>query len=603
MMKRSLIERTRKLEQTQASLRKLVDLAIALSAERYSNRLMDMILNGAKDLANADGGTLYIRDDAEHMVFRIMKNDSLNIDLGSDGQLPDVPWVPLFESDGTENHRHVVSHSVHLGQPTNIENVATVPDLEFSGTRAFDQRHGYRSIALLTVPLAPRGGEPLGAIQLINPLDPKSGEIIPFSSEIERFVQALSALAATALYNRSLLESQRALMNSLIKILASAIDAKSPYTGAHCERVPELAFMLAKEACDADSGPLAEFRFDTEEQWDEFRIGAWLHDCGKVTTPEYVIDKATKLETIHNRIHEIRTRFEVLLRDAEIAMLEAKLADAGDGAAAMRRFDEQRQALFEDFAFVAACNIGGEFMDPDKIERLKSLAEHTWVRHFDDRLGLSHGEMSRLADTPATPLPAVERLLSDKPEHIIARNSREGAFEPRLGIKMTVPEHLYNLGEVYNLSVSRGTLTPEERFKINEHIVQTIIMLDSLTFPKNLRRVPEYAGTHHETLIGTGYPRRLTGEQLSIPARIMVIADVFEALTAADRPYKKPKPLSEAVEILSQFAKRKHIDPDLFRLFLTSGIHRRYAEEFLAPEQNDTVDIDQYLEAKETSSA
>ncbi len=555
---------------------------------------MEMILSGAKDLAHADGGTLYIRDDNERMVFRLMKNDSLAIDVGGDGQFPDIPSVPLFEPDGSENHRNVVSHSVHLGQPTNIGNVYDVPEQNFSDTRAFDDRHDYRSISLLTVPLAPRGGEPLGALQLINALDPATGAVIGFSAEIERFVQALSALAATALYNRTLLNSQKTLMNSLIRILASAIDAKSPYTGAHCGRVPELAVMLAKEACDAQSGPFAGFHFDTEEQWDEFRIGAWLHDCGKVTTPEYVIDKATKLETIHNRIHEVRTRFEVLLRDARIAMLEERL-DGGSAEETMRRFEERRRALFDDFAFVAACNIGGEYMDPLKIERLNVIAGQPWVRHFDDRLGLSHGELSRLAGLPPAPLPATETLLSDKPEHIIARDRTDGVFDPRFGFKMTVPEHLYNLGEIYNLSIGRGTLTPEERFKINEHIVHTIIMLDSLDFPRNLRRVPEYAGTHHETLIGTGYPRRLTGAELSIPARIMVIADIFEALTAADRPYKKPKTLSDAVEILAQFVKKKHIDADLFRLFLQSGVYRRYAETFLSPTQNDAVDIERYL--------
>ncbi|PKU23901.1 diguanylate cyclase [Telmatospirillum siberiense] len=595
-MKQSLIERTRKLEKTQESLKKLVDLAIALSAEKDSNRLMEMILSGAKDLARADGGTVYIRDDDECMAFRIMKNDSLGIDYGADSRSPGFPHVPLFDRDGSENHRNVVSLSVHLRKSTNIADAYDAADQEFSGTRQFDRDHGYRTMSLLTVPLMPRGGEPLGALQLINAIDPATGEITAFSPEIERFVQALSALAATALYNRTLLDSQRNLVNSLIRILAGAIDAKSPYTGAHCERVPELAFMLAKEACETTSGPLAHFRFDTEEQWDEFRIGAWLHDCGKVTTPEYVIDKATKLETIHNRIHEIRTRFEVLWRDAEITALQTRL-DGGDAEATARRLEERRQSLVDDFAFVAACNIGGEFMDPQKIERLKAVARQPWIRHFDDRLGLSHGELSRLASTPPLPVPAGETLLSDKPEHIFARMGSEGTFDARFGFKMAVPEHLYNLGEIYNLSISRGTLTPEERFKINEHIVHTIIMLDSLEFPKHLKRVPEYAGTHHETLIGTGYPRQLTGEQLSIPARVMVIADIFEALTASDRPYKKPKTLSEAVEILSQFAQRKHIDQDLFRLFLESGIHRRYAEKFLSAEQNDTVDIERYLNA------
>lgn len=593
-MKQGLRERTHRLEQTQASLRKLVDLAIALSMEKDSARLMDMILAGAKDLARADGGTLYLRDDAERLLFRNMKNDSLGIDAGADGHFPEIPHVPLYDADGAENHRNVVSYSVHLRKPTNIADAYQVADHEFSGTRQFDQRYGYRTISLLTVPLMPRGGEPLGALQLINAAAPDGGGIVPFSTEIERFTQALSALAATAIYNRSLLDTQRDLMNSLIRILAGAIDAKSPYTGAHCGRVPELAFMLAREACDAQDGPLAAFRFETEEQWDEFRIGAWLHDCGKVTTPEYVIDKATKLETIHNRIHEIRTRFEVLLRDAEIAMLKNRLAGI-DADRAERLYGQRRDALMDDFAFVASCNIGGEFMDPAKIERLRAIARIPWVRNFDDRLGLSHGELSRLAPVPVRPAPATETLLADKPEHLIPRTPGQGVFDPRLGFKMAVPEHLYNLGEIYNLSISRGTLTTEERYKINEHIVQTIIMLEGLDFPKHLKRVPEYAGTHHETLTGSGYPRQLTEKQLSIPARIMVIADIFEALTASDRPYKKPKPLSEAVDILYQFVRKRHIDPDLFHLFLKSGIYRRYAERYLSPEQNDAVDVERYL--------
>jgi HD-GYP domain-containing protein (c-di-GMP phosphodiesterase class II) len=483
---------------------------------------------------------------------------------------------------------------VHLQRPTSIADVYAAADFDFSGTRAFDARNGYRTQSVLTVPLLPRGGAVIGAVQLINARQRDSDEVVPFSLGVERFVQALSAMAATALYNRSLLDAQQALMDSMITSMASAIDAKSPYTGGHCARVPELAMMLAREASAASTGPLAAFRFETEEQWQEFRIGAWLHDCGKVTTPEYVVDKATKLETINNRIHELRTRFEVLLRDVEIARLQA-IAAGTDPEAAEAQAAEQRAALADDFAFVAECNVGSEFMDPKRTERLKGIAERTWLRHLDDRLGLSHGELSRIAHLDPAPLPAVERLLADKPEHIIPRSGTEGMFDPRYGFKTTIPKHLYNLGELYNLSISKGTLTEEERFKVNEHIMQTIIMLEHLSFPAHLKRVPEYAGSHHETMIGTGYPRGLNAEQLSVPSRIMAIADIFEALTAADRPYKKPKTLSEAVQILWFFVKDRHIDPDLFRLFLESGIYRRYGEAFLRPEQIDEVNIAKYL--------
>ncbi|MEN9887725.1 MAG: Cyclic di-GMP phosphodiesterase response regulator RpfG, partial [Pseudomonadota bacterium] len=394
--------------------------------------------------------------------------------------------------------------------------------------------------------------------------------------------------------NQRLLEAQKALVDAMIKIIAGAIDAKSAYTGGHCERVPELALMLAEEAGQVTSGPLADFRFQNEDEWREFKIGAWLHDCGKVTTPEYVVDKATKLETIYNRLHEIRMRFEVLRRDADIERLQAIHERGEDQASADRRWTERVAQLQDDFAFVAECNLGGEFMAPDKVERLQRIAAQTWMRHFDDRLGLSHEELRRYAQEPAPNLPTVETLLADKSHHIVPRG-QDKALDPKYGFQVKVPQHLYNHGEVYNLSIGRGTLTEEERFKINEHIIQTIVMLDNLPFPEYLQRVPEYAGTHHETLIGTGYPRKLTAAELSVPSRIMAIADIFEALTASDRPYKKAKTLSESIKILWFFKKDRHIDAELFDLFLRSGVYRRYAERFLKPEQIDEVDIAPYL--------
>ena len=294
----------------------------------------------------------------------------------------------------------------------------------------------------------------------------------------------------------------RALMESLIRLIAGAIDAKSEYTGGHCARVPELARMLAEAACEVKEGPLAGFRFETEDQWQEFRIGTYLHDCGKVTTPEHVVDKATKLETIVNRIHEIRTRFEVLLRDAEIASLKA-VAAGDDPQAARQAFETRRAQLVEDFAFVANCNIGAESMSDAHAQRLRAIGQQTWLRHFDDRLGLSHIEESRFAGVPRPPMPALAQLLADNPEHLVPRGAHDRP-DARHGFRMEVPEHLYNFGELHNLCVSRGTLTAEERYKINEHIVQTIVMLEQLPLPPNLQRVPEYAGTHHETLTGTG---------------------------------------------------------------------------------------------------
>jgi HD-GYP domain-containing protein (c-di-GMP phosphodiesterase class II) len=594
LMKSTLASKTDALAAAQDKLARIIDLGIAMSAERDSAKLMDMILLGAKDLTNADGGTLYIRTDDDKLKFQILRNDTLGVALGGAGhEAPDIPPVAMFQEDGTANHRNVVSHAVHQQTTINIPDAYDSGQFDFSGTKVFDERNNYRSKSFMTVPLKPRGGDVIGALQLINARPQGSSEIIPFAEDIQRFVEALAAQAATALYNRELLAAQERLMDSMIQLVAGAIDAKSPYTGGHCERVPELSVMLAEKACAVDSGPLATFAFTTEEQWREFRIGAWLHDCGKVTTPEYVVDKATKLETIFNRIHEVRTRFEVLLRDARIDHLEA-LAAGVPPAQAGAQFEERKARLLDDFAFVAECNVGGEFMADDKVERLKRIAATTWTRHFDDRLGLSHEELKRYPAQPAT-LPIQECLLSDQPQHVIPRAQGVRDLYAGCGFQGNVPENLYNMGEVYNLSVGRGTLTEEERFKINEHIMQTIVMLERLPFPKHLKRVPEYAGTHHETMIGTGYPRKLTKDQLSIPARITAIADIFEALTASDRPYKKAKTLSESVKILSFFKKDGHIDPDLFDLFLTSGVYREYADRFLLPEQIDEVEISQYL--------
>ena len=575
------------------------DHLIALSAEPNIDRLMEQILVGAKELTHSDGGTLYIAREDGRLGFEIIQNDTLNIKMGGTaGERPAFEPVPLkIPKTGEENHANVVSHAVLEKKTINIPNAYESMDFDFTGTRSFDAKTGYRSKSFLTVPLVPRGGDVIGALQLINATDPATGEIIEFDEDIVPLVEALAAQAAIALDNRNLILAQRHLMDSMIQLIAGAIDTKSPYTGGHCERVPELAVMLAEAATESDAEPFHDFGFTTEDEWREYRIGAWLHDCGKVTTPEYVVDKATKLETIYDRVHEVRMRFEVLLRDASIKYYQDILA-GGDAEALKAQVNETYQKLQDDYAFVAECNVGGEFMHDEAIERINEIAKTKWMRHFDDRIGISHSESERKERTPAETLPAEEFLLSNRDDHIVHRRKGDGEFDPAYGFEMEVPEHLYNLGEIYNLSIRRGTLTEEERYKINEHIIQTVIMLENMPFPKHLNRVPEYAVAHHETMIGTGYPRKLKKDQMSLGARIMAIADIFEALTAADRPYKKAKTLSESIRILSFFKKDEHIDGDLFDLFLTSGIYKKYADRFLEPHQIDEVDINDYLEEK-----
>lgn len=393
-------------------------------------------------------------------------------------------------------------------------------------------------------------------------------------------------------------KEQTNLIDSFIKILADAIDSKSPYTGGHCKRVPQLAILLAKVASESNLGELNNFSFKTEEQWREFKTAAWLHDCGKIVMPEYVVDKATKLETIYNRIHEIRTRFEVLHRDATIKYYKQLLENPQNKTQLEEELKQKHKKLTEDFEFIANCNIGGEFMDQSNIHKLEEISKITWLRNFDNRLGLAHEELKRVENKEAF-TPVIENLLQDKTEQIIHRIRKIDLEEyKKFGFKMEIPEYERNLGELYNLSVQKGTLTKEERFKINEHIIMTIKMLEDIPFTKDLKNVPEYAGSHHETMIGTGYPRKLVKSEISIPARIMAIADIFEALTAADRPYKKAKTLSESIKIMSFMRDDEHIDKELFEIFLTSGIYKEYAQEFLMEEQIDDVDISKYIDNK-----
>lgn len=385
-------------------------------------------------------------------------------------------------------------------------------------------------------------------------------------------------------------KAERELVDSFIKIMASAIDAKSRYTGEHCERVPQLAVMIAEVITDKGSELSKDLGLETESDWREFKTAAWLHDCGKVTTPEYVVDKATKLETIYNRIHEIRTRFEVLHRDNIIEYYE-KLKGAPERKLELdAELEEKQRQLQDDFDFLAKCNIGGEFMNDDDIRRLGELTERTWTRYFCDRKGLSIAEEQRLKNVDAVPAPAKEKLLSDRRDHLIPRETGINKEEyDNFGFKGKIPEFAYNMGEIYNLSVRRGTLTEEERYKINEHIIMTIKMLSGINLPSGLRRVPEYAGGHHETMTGKGYPRGLKSDEISVPAKIIAVADIFEALTASDRPYKKAKTLSESLRIMEQMKKDGHIDSEVYDIFVQEKIYMRYAERFLDKSQIDEI--------------
>jgi len=446
-------------------------------------------------------------------------------------------------------------------------------------------------LAIKEVELRGRTGQLQGLLVLVHPLDERHAD-----ASFMEFAGQLSGMLAVSIETRQLIEAQKNLLDSVIRLMADAIDAKSPYTGGHCERVPQLATMLVDRMSADTQGPYRAFSLTEDERY-EFHLGAWLHDCGKVTSPESIVDKATKLEVIYNRIHEVRTRFEVLWRDAEIAHLQ-RLAAGVDAATSLAERDQQHQQLQSDFAFVAQCNVGGEFMADEALARLKTIASQTWQRHFDNRLGLATEEASRLAQAwPVAPtLPVTEHLLANRPEHVVPWGERKPAVEkgdPRNvhGFDMVLPATQQNMGELYNLSIRRGTLTDEDRFKINDHIVQTYIMLKGLPWPQQLSRVPEIAATHHEKMDGLGYPRKLPAERLTVLDRVMALADIFEALTAPDRPYKAPKTLTESLRIMAFMCKDHHLDTVLFRYFLHSGLWRSFAENFIRPEQCDEVDV------------
>jgi HD-GYP domain-containing protein (c-di-GMP phosphodiesterase class II) len=559
------------------TIRRFLDMSAAVAAEPDLDRLMPRLLEETITAAGADGGALYLASDDGTVLsaaaLRLRSSAADPAALRPIAVAHDAPGHPVREAVRAGGAR---AFAVRRGE-------AATADLDALLAASGDER-----ATLVVAPLSNRRRELLGVLALVCP------ERAGVERELVDFVGALTGAASVSLETKQLIKAQKDLFEALIQLIASAIDAKSPYTGGHCARVPVLTKMLAQAACDATEGPYKAFDL-SEEEWEAVHIGAWLHDCGKVTTPEYVVDKATKLETIYDRIHEVRMRFEVLKRDAEIACLR-KIADGADAAGARAALAAELRALDEEFAFVAVCNEGGEFMAPERVARLKAIAARTWTRTLDDRAGVSRDERKRMERSSAPALPATESLLADKPEHLIERPAAERIEEGnRWGFRVKTPEQLYNRGELYNLAVARGTLSEEERYKINEHMIQTIMMLDALPFPRHLRKVPEIAGGHHEKMDGTGYPKRLKRDEMSAVSRMMAIADIFEALTAADRPYKKAKTLSESLKIMAFMRKDRHIDPELFDLFLSSGVYREYAARFLKPEQIDAVDVAAYV--------
>jgi HD-GYP domain-containing protein (c-di-GMP phosphodiesterase class II) len=523
-------------------LEKLTELSVALSANRDIPQLLESILRTAKSITRADGGTLYgVTPDGKHLSFDISINDTLNMyQGGKSGRKIEIAPLSLYREDGEPNLDAVAAYAANTRKSVNIADVYKADTFNFSGMRRFDDQFKYHSQSFLTVPMQDHEGELVGVLQLINARHSDTGALQPFSETDQRFIEALASQAAIAITNQQLIVRLETLFESFIKLINMGIDEKSAHTGRHCEHVPELAMLLADAAHKTETGPLAAFTMSDKDRRELWTAGL-LHDCGKIATPVHIVEKSTKLETIYDRVHVVDARFEIMKRDAEVAMLRGQLALGGNAtpaqlAALEQEYNDTLAALDNDRAAVRLANVGSERMSPELQERIPKIALREW-------------------------------------------RAPDGTIQP-----------LLSADEVTNLLIRAGTLNDNDREIINNHIVVTIKMLEALPWPKHLQRVPEYAGGHHEKMDGKGYPKGLRGDEMSIQARVMAIADIFEALTANDRPYKRGNTLSEALQILGGFKERNHIDPDLFDVFVRSKAYLPYAEQFMNPSQIDEVD-------------
>jgi len=522
---------------SQSALEHLIDIGVELSTEHDTTKLLEHILVSAKQLSQSDGGTIYSITDAQTLKFETLLNDTLNMYMGgtSDKPIP-FPEIPMYV-DGQPNYNALVAYAAATDQVINISDAYEAGNFDMSAARRMDEKTGYRTKSVLTIPMKNHEKELIGVLQLINAQ--RDGEIIDFEPQVETIIRSLTSMAAVALTNRQLIDGMEELFQSLTRLIARAIDEKSPYTGGHCNRVPELTMMVAEAVCHQKIGPLTDFHMDEKDKY-ELSVAGWLHDCGKIATPEYVMDKATKLETIHDRISLVECRIELAKMEITCqhqAQIIDKLKAGKEVTQDDKELTELLAQLDEDREFLCKANIGGEFMRPEDQQRVRDIADKHHV------------------------------TISGVKQPLLSEN------------------------EIYNLSIAKGTLTPEEREIINNHMVVTIDMLESLPFPKHLRNVPEYAGGHHEKMDGTGYPRKLKKEDMSVPARMMAIADIFEALTAADRPYKPPKKLSECLRIMGFMKLDSHIDPDLFDAFVDQKVYLDYAYQYLQPDQIDEIDL------------
>ncbi len=522
------------------NLQHFIDISIRLTTEKEPQLLLDEILQVVMSIANSDAGSIYSITEEDQLKFETVINKSLNLYLGGGSdRFVSFPNINLY-IDGKPNQRAIVAHAVNSGKVINIPDVYAALPFDMSAAREMDARTGYRTQSMLTIALKDHQDDILGVIQLINVKDEKNN-IIPFSEELVTLIRSFASLGAIALTNSSLIKEMEELFSTFAETIAMAIDEKSPHTGGHCKRVPALTLMLADAVNEMSKGPLASFSISDSDRH-QLDIAGWLHDCGKIATPDHIMEKATKLETIFDRINYIDAKFEIISRDLKIAYQEQIISAMKNSKPVEvkqleRLLDTELKQVALDRALLQRINVGGEFLGDKELAQIERIAKHY---------------------------------------HLVIND---------------ISTPLLNDDEVENLSIRRGTLTAGEHDVMKRHMDVTKNILDALPFPKHLSKVSEYALGHHEKLDGTGYPRGLTKEQMSVPARLMAITDIFEALSAVDRPYKKAKPVSECLFILGTMVEKNHLDPDIFAVFIESGVYKNYISEYANPEQLDDVDL------------
>ncbi len=508
-------------------LQRLTKIGIALSAEKDIDKFFKMVLGEAISFTNADAGSLYrISRDKKFLDFQLVCTLSKNILLGR-VDIAKWPSVPLYNDLGKNNLNNFVSYIVHKQEIINIEDVYNQKIFDNSGTRKYDKANNYQSKSMLGVPLLSHEREVLGVIQLINALD-DTGKIVSFTEKHTAMLTSLASQAAIALSNKELVTSLEDLLNQFIRTIAHAIDKKSKYTGDHISRVALLTEMIANSV-NRDNH-IFKFRVFNSDELQEISIAAWMHDFGKITTPEFIMDKSTKLESVYDRINLIETRFALIK-----TFLEKDIYRFPDRKDELSR---EIEILNRDLVFLKDLNKGRIKFSDSTLEILNRIADQSYH-------------------------------ISGKEVYLITED------------------------EYQHLKIREGTLSAEERHKMNEHVLVTEEMLSRITFPRKFRNIPRFASLHHEKLNGNGYPHQYTEKDMPLQARIIAIADIFESLTATDRPYKDGISLNTTLRIMAEKARLMEIDKDILDLILDTEIYRTYGKRYLQPHQIDQVNVEE----------